>query len=151
MLDDEDATRASSAAVATAAGDEPDVYYRLCDLPDTASEAPHFPVDSAVLGPHGKRVLDQVANCMLRGTLLGESVIVLGYADPRGDAQYNLDLAMERARRVARYLVHRGVPPRRVSIASRGEQYSRGTGPETWHEDRRIEIELDTGQTVTQF
>lgn len=126
-------------------------YHRLCDLPDTPAEAPHFPIDSAVLGPYGKQVLDQVANCMLRGTLADESVIVLGYADPRGPAEYNMELAMERARAVARYLVHRGVPAERVSVASRGEQYARGTGPESWHDDRRVQIELDSGQAVTRF
>ncbi len=126
-------------------------YYRLCDLPDTAEEDPHFAVDSVSLDRRGGQILDQIARCMLHGALRGKSVIILGYADPRGSKEYNLDLAMGRARTARYYLLNRGVPPSRVTIASRGEHYARGHGPESWRLDRRIEIELDTGEAVERF
>ena len=88
-------------------------------------------------------MLDQIAHCMLQGTLKDDRLVVFGYADPRGSAEYNLELAMARARTVRRYLIRRGVSPCRVSVASRGKGYARGTGPEGWQLDRRAEIDVD--------
>ena len=131
--------------------DSSGLYYQLCDLPDQPPTAPHFPPDSVALRPRGKQILDQVANCMVSGELKGESVIVIGYADPRGSDEYNLELALGRAAAVRAYLIRHGVPPNRVTIASRGEHYSRGTGPETWQLDRRVEIQLDSGEKVSSL
>lgn len=134
-----------------AAPHENELKYRVCALPDTAVKAPHFPTNSFMLRPRGRQILDQIAHCMLDGTLAHRSIVIYGYADPRGSDAYNSKLALERARRVARYLERRGVPACRLSVVSRGEHYARGKGPEGWQLDRRVEIALDTGKTVVIF
>lgn len=119
---------------------DPPPYFTLCDLPDHAPAAPMFSSDSTALRPRGKEILDQIAHCMLHGELMNAKIAVIGYADPRGGREYNLELAADRAVSARRYLIHRGVPPHRVTVASRGEHYSRGIGPESWQLDRRVEF-----------
>ncbi len=119
-----------------------DILFHHCDLPNTPSDAPQFPFDSAALRPRGQQILDQVANCMKHGELLGASVVVFGYADPVGSKTYNLKLAMDRARTARWYLIQRGIHPARVTVASRGEHYARGLGPEGRRRDRRVEIQI---------
>jgi outer membrane protein OmpA-like peptidoglycan-associated protein len=115
----------------------------VCTLPNTPVSALYFQDDSSTLGRREELILKQVADCLIQGPLEGDRVVVFGYADPRGGVDYNLDLAMARARAVRRYLVRWGVSPCNVSVASRGARYARGTGPESWQVDRRAEIHLD--------
>jgi outer membrane protein OmpA-like peptidoglycan-associated protein len=117
--------------------------YHVCGLPNTPDTGLHFAVDSDALRLPSEQVLDQVAHCLLQGTLRGDRLIVFGYTDPRGSAEYNLKLAMDRARVVRRYLIRRGVSPCRISVAARGKRYARGTGPEGWQRDRRVEVDID--------
>lgn len=137
---------ATSSAASKAPSTEPE--YHVCELPDTATKAPHFPTNSFALRRRGRQILDQIAHCMLNGELEDKSVIVLGYADPRGSEAYNSKLAMQRALRVARYLIRRGVPANRVKIASQGDRCAEGKGPEGWQVDRRVEIEVDRGRVA---
>lgn len=117
--------------------------FSLCDLPDTSSEGALFSTNSAALRPRGKHLVDHLADCLLRGELRRESIVVVGYADPRGSEEYNQDLGLLRARSVQRRLSWRGVPRARVRVVSVGESRARGWGPESWQLDRRIEIRLE--------
>lgn len=119
-----------------------------CDLPVTAQKSPHFAFDSAELNARGMRILNRVARCLLDGPLRGKHVTVLGYADPRGRAGYNLELGMARASAVREYLIRCGVPSSRIRAASTGERYARGQGPAGWWLDRRTELELDSAENA---
>ena len=114
----------------------------MCDLPDTAVEAPLFASDDTNLRERGTQILDDVVACLKAGLLGDRSLLVVGYSDPRGDAVYNDAIALERARAVQRYLIRRGVQPERIVIASRGERQALGEAPESWLYDRRVEIRL---------
>ncbi|KIF47744.1 hypothetical protein M445_12205 [Vibrio owensii 47666-1] len=46
---------------------------------------------------------------------------VLGYADPVGNPQYNLDLSLQRAEAVARFLVGSGITSDRLTVSGEGE------------------------------
>lgn len=50
-------------------------------------------------------------------------VMVTGYADVTGNAQYNIELGTKRAERVADYLAFQGVDRKRIKIATYGESY----------------------------
>jgi outer membrane protein OmpA-like peptidoglycan-associated protein len=49
------------------------------------------------------------------------AVLVTGHADRAGDARYNDDLALRRARSVEQDLIVRGVPRAAIAVETRGE------------------------------
>lgn len=114
----------------------------LCDLPDTAVEAPLFASNDANLRQRGTQILDDVVACMNAGLLGGHGLLIVGYSDPRGPQLHNEALALERAHAARRHLIRRGVPAERIQIASRGEREALGEAPESWLYDRRVEIRL---------
>ena len=102
----------------------------------------YFAYDSADLGADDRQVLDDVGVCLTRGKLAGRSIIVVGYTDRRGDADYNLELGMVRGESVSKELVARGVQPSRIFIRSRGEGWATGTTPDGRAYDRKVELRL---------
>ena len=91
--------------------------------------------------PRGEDILGRIARCMQDGALKGESLTLIGHADPRGSRAYNRSLGMERARAVRDYLSSQGVAVSSVDVKSRGELDATGTGPSSWQLDRRVDIE----------
>ncbi len=86
--------------------------------------------------------LDRLATCFKEGPMSGKSLYLVGRADARGDAQYNLELGRKRADNVATYLAERGLIGVRVMTASRGEKEAVGVDEQTMAEDRRVDILL---------
>ncbi|MGI9508966.1 MAG: OmpA family protein [Geminicoccaceae bacterium] len=66
-------------------------------------------------------------------------IVVVGYADRRGNATENKRLAEERAREVAKALIEEGVPAAAVSVEAWGETVS----ADSLEENRRVEITFD--------
>lgn len=114
----------------------------ICDLPDTRAQALFFSTDDFSLRARGTQILDDIIACMSQGWLGGRTLVISAYSDPRGSAEYNRELALQRAHAVQRYLLSRGVPAERLAIAAHGEAPRAGTGPESWMLDRRVEISL---------
>lgn len=115
-----------------------------CDPPDTPAEAPTFAFDSAKLTDEGRRILDRVAACATRGPWQGAAILLIGYADARGAANYNYQLGLYRATAAKNYLLQQGVfDP--IKVESRGEMRSRGTDPSTRRLDRRVEVQILPG------
>jgi len=85
---------------------------------------------------------DQVARCVTSGPLKGRALLLVGRADPRGEAEYNMVLGEHRADSVARYLESLGVPGDKIAETSRGKLDATGTDEETWRKDRRVDIAL---------
>lgn len=113
-----------------------------CSLPDSPQDAPRFEYDQATLRASGRNVLDDVATCLKDGPLKGESITLVGRADPRGTAEYNQDLAQSRAAATRNYLAQRGVPSEQMKLMARGEAGAQGHDEATWALDRRVDIEL---------
>lgn len=114
-----------------------DKIAQICDIP-----APSFTFDSHDLASEVEPALESLAACLTTGGLEGETIILVGHADERGGKRYNLSLGQRRAAAVADYLTARGVDASRVIATTRGELDAKGTDPQTWAEDRRVDIML---------
>lgn len=101
--------------------------------------SPFFDFDSAKVDSEAQPTLQLLAACMKDGPLAGQSIRLVGRTDPRGTEGYNDKLGLERAERVKRYLVTRGIDPGRIETESAGE-CAASDAPKDWPTDRRVEI-----------
>lgn len=105
-------------------------------------EAPKFGFNDADLLPEDRSILQQVADCLVKGPLAGRSVQLVGRADPRGTEEYNLGLGTRRAESVRAYLQRLGVPASRLAPTTRGDLDARGSDETSWQRDRRVDLKL---------
>jgi peptidoglycan-associated lipoprotein len=113
----------------------------LCSLP-TPTQAPRFDFASTRPTAELDRVLEPLVSCVKSGPLAGKKLRLVGRADPRGSAEYNMALGQSRADTVALFLRQRGVPSEALLPTSRGELDATGTEESGWVLDRRVDIEL---------
>ncbi len=109
------------------------------DLASNA-ESVYFDFDQSVIKPQFSDVLRQEAEWMKSH---GEnSVTLVGNADERGSAEYNLALGSRRAAAVRRTLVALGVSQPRVKDVSVGKEKPKATCHEEkcWAENRRVDF-----------
>lgn len=114
-----------------------DAILKACGI--SAKEA-YFPFDSTKI--INSTPLDKVATCFMTGPLKGRSMKLIGHADPRGDADYNVQLGLQRADAVAKYLFDKGLDKKQASTTSRGAMDAKGTDDATWALDRRVDVKL---------
>lgn len=71
-------------------------------------------------------------------------VMLSGYADPRGDDEFNLELSEQRVRTVADTLQANGVRPERITINAHGDRQSSAVDGDldAYALERRVTIEL---------
>ena len=100
-----------------------------------------FGYDSANLTPSATNMMNELAECMTNGPLKGETITLVGHADPRGDDAYNKQLGMSRADAVRDSLVKNGIDSSRINMISRGEMAA-NMDPRGWRYDRRVDIRL---------
>ena len=81
-----------------------------------------FKTGQSELTDYGKERLALLADFMRASSDL--SIRLDGYADPRGDATYNLNLSSERVLSVAEQLENHGVAKQRISVYSHGASQS---------------------------
>jgi peptidoglycan-associated lipoprotein len=112
---------------------------RACNIGDADA---YFAFDSAAVDARARTVLGKVADCFEKGPLRGKRMRLIGHADPRGDSEYNMVLAGERASSVEQVLVGEGLSSQRVSTSSRGEMDATGTDEASWARDRRVDVTL---------
>jgi len=110
---------------------------KLCDMPTA-----YFAFDSAHLSAESKTALSSLADCFTTGKAKGKTMSVIGHADPRGEAEYNLALGQRRAGAVAQHVIAAGLTEDRVESSSRGELEARGIDEASWAKDRRVMIGL---------
>ncbi|AIA73720.1 hypothetical protein FF32_02355 [Halomonas campaniensis] len=79
-----------------------------------------FGFDSDQLTFEGKRALERVVDSF-HGTSSPASILIAGYADRFGDAQYNLCLSQARAESVGTYLVSQGISRSSINTVGRGD------------------------------
>jgi len=104
----------------------------------------HFPevVTSAALDSTDVEPLDAVARCSTTGPLAGRHIRLIGHADPRGPAEYNMALGQRRADSVDGYIDRRGVQRSRIMTTSRGAMDATGQDETGWAHDRRVVVQL---------
>jgi outer membrane protein OmpA-like peptidoglycan-associated protein len=107
---------------------------------DSIEKAPKFDFDKSDLKEKDFDVLAAIAKCVTTGPLAGESINLVGHADPRGTEQYNYDLGMRCATTVASYLQQLGVDPAKLNKSSRGKLDATGKNEEGWAQDRRVDV-----------
>lgn len=101
-----------------------------------------FGPGEAGLEIHDYAPLDYIAECMVDGPLADARVAVIGFTDPNGPAELNVQLGADRSNAVIDYLVSQGVEPDRLLAVSLGETTTRGdaNAPSAWPTDRRVEL-----------
>jgi peptidoglycan-associated lipoprotein len=101
-----------------------------------------FEYDSSRVSSAGEAVLKQLANCFDTGPLSGETMALVGHADPRGSDDYNMALGGRRADSVKNALGTFGLSADAITTSSRGEMEARGFDTATWSHDRRVDVTL---------
>jgi peptidoglycan-associated lipoprotein len=101
----------------------------------------YFPYDSAEVKGNGDKRVEMMANCLVSGNLKGKELVLIGYTDPRGTAEYNEQLGKSRAESIADLLVGAGMPKEKLVIKSAGEREA-STEKDEWPTDRRVEVAL---------
>jgi peptidoglycan-associated lipoprotein len=114
---------------------------KACDI-DDSDKAPKFDFDSNQLAGNDRDILQQVERCFTTGPLGGRAMKLTGRADPRGEAEYNMNLGESRATSVRTYLANLGVEDAKMSETSRGALDATGHDEDTWRKDRRVDINL---------
>lgn len=99
-----------------------------------------FPLDSSEVRPDSRQSLQQIADLITRGEILGR-VSVVGHTCDLGPESYNEGLSNRRAEAVKRELVALGVDPEAIVTDGRGEAEPRV--PNTSEENRRLNRRVD--------
>lgn len=115
---------------------------RLSELCALEANTSFFRYDEAELTPQAKQKLSDVAACLTSGPARGQSIVLVGYADPRGSDTYNLNLSQSRASTVRAFLEDQGVALNRMTTSTMGERQAHDEQPSYWPYDRRVEIRL---------
>ncbi len=99
----------------------------------------HFGFDSYEVSPGEQSKVSAVA-AALRGA--SESVIVAGFTDERGTAEYNRGLGERRAQAVRQALINSGLPNGRIQTVSFGAEMpvDSGSNESAWAKNRRAEF-----------
>ena len=99
----------------------------------------HFAFDSFNLDPEDAGVVRQVADFMQSGS---NKVIVAGFCDERGTADYNRALGEKRAGAVREALISDGVDASRIQTVSFGAEMpvDPGSNESAWAKNRRAEF-----------
>lgn len=126
-----------------------------CGLP-RHQQAPRFSFEGARLRPNGDDELAGVVRCLASDRLGDASLVIVGYADPRGEDDYSEKLGLHRADAARQYLVDRGIAHERIAIRSEGSRDAKGTSEPSWALDRRVELRLaearsQAGMPVPKF
>jgi peptidoglycan-associated lipoprotein len=116
-----------------------DEIRKACGLTD--SEA-YFAFDSAHVRPEDQKVLKKLADCFSSGPLKGRVMSLVGHADPRGSADYNVALGGRRADNVKVVIASLGLAGKKMTTTSRGAMDATGTDEASWAKDRRVDVTL---------
>ncbi len=102
-----------------------------------------FKTASSEVESHYRSQLDDVARVLTRN--LDTQVVLSGFADKRGDEQYNQELSAQRVSEVRAYLLSHGVKPSQVVTHSFGESLplSASDSAEDYFFDRRVVMEFE--------
>ncbi len=110
-----------------------------CGLTDHEA---HFAYNSASVRAEDRVIMKKLADCFTTGKLKGQTMRLVGHADPRGEDEYNMVLGGRRADNVAAALKNEGLPAGQVETTSRGEMDATGADEASWAKDRRVDIVL---------
>jgi outer membrane protein OmpA-like peptidoglycan-associated protein/opacity protein-like surface antigen len=98
----------------------------------------YFDVNSAKIKPDTLATIIHAAQYLVAHPKI--QVIISGWADPRGSADYNLILGIKRANAVRSALLDAGVPPSQLEVISNGKssQVCTTKDQKCWQQNRRV-------------
>ena len=108
---------------------------------DLKESAIYFGSSSAFISKVQEKKIDDTAKLILASKDVTQVLTVGGYADLRGNADFNRDLSLKRANAVRDLLIAKGVPEARLSVNHFGEDTSKTSKRNLW-KSRRVEISL---------
>jgi peptidoglycan-associated lipoprotein len=116
-----------------------DKIRQLCGISEKDTK---FGYNSAQVSSRDKEVFKKLADCFTTGPLKGQTMHLVGHADPRGEPEYNMQLGEKRAGNVAKAVMGAGLAEAQVTTTSRGELDAHGTDESSWAEDRKVDIDV---------
>ncbi len=101
-----------------------------------------FESGSAVLASSGTQILDEMAVALNK--VQGKNFKIIGHTDSSGDAQKNVQLSLERAEAVKKYLIAKNIPESRLSTTGMGSEkpVADNSTADGRKKNRRIEFEV---------
>ena len=101
--------------------------------------AVHFGFDSSTVLPHDRPKLDAVAAYMRDSD---KQLVIAGFTDERGTAEYNRGLGERRAQAVRSYLLQRGADDDNIQTVSYGAEMpvDPASNESAWAKNRRAEF-----------
>ena len=102
-----------------------------------------FDYDSFDLRPDGQQAVSQAANYLVQHPNI--RLLIGGYCDERGSAEYNLALGENRANTARTALISAGVASARIRVISYGKekQFCTEANESCWQENRRAQFTID--------
>lgn len=104
----------------------------------------YFATNSSELTDKANEQVDQIAEA-IKTSELQPKLVVGGYADNRGNAEFNKQLSLKRANAVRSRLVSLGIPESQMTLQHFGEDASNYAADELW-KSRRVELSFETNQ-----
>ncbi len=103
----------------------------------------YFGYDSYALNPEGESSASKAASYLVAHPDI--KIVIGGYCDDRGSAEYNLALGENRANSAKTALVNAGVAPNRIRVVSYGKekQFCTEETESCWQQNRRAQFSLD--------
>ena len=102
-----------------------------------------FAINSADIGAIAQAQVLAWVDYLMR---TNHHTVLVGHACPLGEAGYNYDLGMRRARAVESALIDAGIDQSRITVQSRGESEPITTDPREYERNRRVEFTILKGQ-----
>ncbi|MFC6644488.1 OmpA family protein [Granulicella cerasi] len=102
-----------------------------------------FGYDSFELSPEGQTSVSSAAHYLTEHP--GVKILIGGYCDDRGSAEYNITLGENRANSAKTALVSAGVAPNRIRVISYGKerQFCTEDNESCWQQNRRAQFTVD--------
>ncbi|PKN17553.1 MAG: peptidoglycan-associated lipoprotein [Deltaproteobacteria bacterium HGW-Deltaproteobacteria-6] len=145
-VDDEAARKAKEAADLEAARKAEAARIRAAKnaaaLADLNIQNIYFDYDKSVIRPDAREILKANAELFTKNS--AATIVVEGYCDERGTAEYNIALGERRAQAAKQYLVNLGIQASRVETISYGEEkpLDPGHDEKAWAQNRRAQFLL---------
>ena len=102
----------------------------------------YFDYDKSAIRPDAREILKADAEIFTKNS--GATIVIQGYCDERGTAEYNMALGERRAQEAKQYLVNLGINASRMETISYGEEnpLDPGHNEAAWAQNRRVQFLL---------
>ena len=97
----------------------------------------YFDFNESALTTEATATLSKNADCLKQ---VARPTTIVGHADPRGTAEYNIALSERRAQSVRDHMSRLGVDGARMAVLPRGSLDAKGTNEPGWAQDRRADF-----------